>query len=47
MISEILTALFAIGKEKRYNVEIQQENEGASVKRARYHSSLVDMDLLK
>ena len=34
-------------EEKRYNVEIQQENEGASVKRARYHSSLVDMDLLK
>ena len=34
-------------EEKRYNVEIQQENEGALVKRARYHSSLVDMDLLK
>lgn len=34
-------------EEKRYNVEIQQENEGASVKRARYHSSLLDVNELK
>ena len=30
-----------------YNVEIQQENEGASPKRARYHSGLMDMNILK
>ena len=29
-----------------YNVEIQQEREGASYKRARYHSSLLDMNTL-
>ena len=31
---------------KRYNVEIQQESEGASPKRARYHSGLLDMNTL-
>ncbi len=31
---------------KRYNVEIQQESEGASYKRARYHSGLMDMNTL-
>ena len=30
-----------------YNVEIQQESEGASPKRARYHSGLMDMNFLK
>lgn len=30
----------------RYNVEIQQENEGASPKRARFHSGLLDMNTL-
>ena len=31
---------------KRYNVEIQQESEGASYKRARYHCGLMDMNTL-
>ena len=31
----------------RYDVEIQQDNEGASVKRARYHSGLLDMSTLE
>ena len=30
-----------------YNIEIQQESEGASPKRARYHSGLLDMNFLK
>ena len=30
-----------------YNVEIQQKREGASPKRARYHSGLLDMNLLE
>ena len=32
--------------DNRYNVEIQQESEGASPKRARYHSGLLDMNTL-
>lgn len=32
---------------RRYDVEIQQDKEGASPKRARYHSSLMDMSLLE
>ena len=31
---------------KQFDVEIQQENEGASPKRARYHSGLMDMNTL-
>ena len=31
---------------KLFNAEIQQENEGASPKRARYHSGLMDMNTL-
>lgn len=31
---------------RQMNVEIQQENEGASPKRARYHSGLMDMNIL-
>ena len=31
---------------RQMNVEIQQENEGASPKRARYHSGLLDMNTL-
>ena len=31
---------------RQMNVEIQQENEGASPKRARYHSGLMDMNTL-
>ena len=30
---------------KLFNAEIQQENEGASPKRARYHSGLMDMNI--
>ncbi len=30
----------------RFDVEVQQENEGASPKRARYHSGLLDMNTL-
>ena len=45
--SAILDSVVCDREEKRYNVEIQQENEGASVKRARYHSSLLDVNTLK
>ena len=31
----------------RYDIEIQQDNEGASLKRARYHSGLLDMNTLE
>ena len=31
---------------KLFDVEIQQDNEGASPKRARYHSGLMDMNTL-
>lgn len=31
---------------KQYNIEIQQDSEGASPKRARYHSGLMDMNTL-
>ena len=45
--SAILDSVVCDMEEKRYNVEIQQENEGASVKRARYYSSLLDVNTLK
>ena len=45
--SAILDSVVCDMEEKRYNVEIRQENEGASVKRARYHSSLLDVNELK
>lgn len=32
---------------KIFDVEVQQENEGASPKRARYHSGLLDMNTLR
>ncbi|MBO4681906.1 MAG: PD-(D/E)XK nuclease family transposase [Clostridiales bacterium] len=31
----------------RYDVEIQRKNKGANPKRARYHSSMIDADMLK
>ena len=31
---------------RQFNIEVQQENEGASPKRARYHSGLLDMNIL-
>lgn len=33
-------------RNRRMNIEIQQEKEGASPKRARYHSGLIDMNTL-
>lgn len=44
--SAILDCVARDNEDKRYNVEIQQEREGASYKRARYHSSLLDMNTL-
>ena len=44
--SAILDCVARDDKDKRYNVEIQQETEGASPKRARYHSGLLDMNTL-
>ena len=35
-----------IPKATQFDVEIQQDNEGASPKRARYHSGLMDMNTL-
>ena len=32
---------------KEYDIEIQREDKGAGVKRARYHSSIMDSHLLK
>ena len=32
---------------KQFDIEVQQENEGASHKRARYNSSLMDMNILR
>lgn len=31
---------------KQFNIEIQQDKEGATPKRARYHSALIDMNIL-
>lgn len=31
---------------KKYNIEIQRSDKGAGAKRARYHSSLIDCDIL-
>ena len=44
--SAILDCVARDDKDKRYNVESQQEAEGASPKRARYHSGLLDMNTL-
>lgn len=44
--SAILDCVAKDAKDNRYNVEIQQESEGASYKRARYHSGLLDMNTL-
>ena len=44
--SVILDCVARDQNEKLYNIEIQQENEGASPKRARYHSALMDMNIL-
>lgn len=44
--SAILDCVAKAADGKQMNVEIQQENEGASPKRARYHSGLMDMNTL-
>ena len=44
--SAILDCVARDSKGPQMNVEIQQENEGASPKRARYHSGLMDMNTL-
>lgn len=44
--SAVLDCVAKAADGKQMNVEIQQENEGASPKRARYHSGLMDMNTL-
>ena len=45
--SAILDCVARDVEDKRYDVEVQQKNEGASPKRSRYHSGLVDMNTLE
>lgn len=45
--SAILDCLARDNQNRRMNVEIQKEKEGASPKRARYHSGLIDMNTLE
>ena len=45
--SAILDCVAKDDANKQYNVEIQQDSEGASPKRARYHSGLLDMNTLE
>ena len=44
--SAVLDCVARDNANKQYNVEIQQDSEGASPKRARYHSGLLDMNTL-
>ena len=44
--SAIMDCIARDSESKQFNVEIQQDNEGASPKRARYHSGLMDMNTL-
>lgn len=44
--SAILDCVVRDSDGKQMDVEIQQDNEGASPKRARYHSGLMDMNIL-
>ena len=44
--SAILDCVVVDAQGKQFDVEIQQEGEGASPKRARYHSGLMDMNTL-
>lgn len=44
--SAILNCVAIDAENRQINVEIQQDNEGASPKRARYHSALMDMNIL-
>ena len=45
--SAILDCVVRDSADRQINVEIQQDNEGASPKRARYHSALMDMNILE
>ena len=45
--SSILDCVAVDSDHNLYNVEIQQKREGASPKRARYHSGLLDMNFLE
>ncbi len=44
--SVILDCVAIDGKDRKINIELQQDNEGASVKRARYHQALMDANIL-
>ena len=44
--SAIMDCVARDSEDKQFDVEIQQDNEGASPKRARYHSGLMDMNTL-
>ena len=44
--SSVLDCVARDKTNRQFNVEIQGENEGASPKRARYHSGLLDMNIL-
>ena len=44
--SAVLDCVVRDSEGKLFDVEIQQENEGASPKRARYHAGLMDMNTL-
>ena len=45
--SAVLDCVARDTQSKRYDVELQQEEEGASAKRTRYHSGLLDMNTLE
>ena len=45
--SAILDCVARDSEGRQFDVEVQQESEGASPKRARYHSGLLDMDTLE
>lgn len=44
--SVILDCVAIDGRDRKINIELQQDNEGASVKRARYHQALMDANIL-
>ena len=45
--SAILDCVARDMERKQFNIEVQQENDGATPKRARYHSGLLDMNTLE
>ena len=44
--SVILDCVAVDGMDRQINIELQQDNEGASAKRARYHQALMDANIL-